>query len=319
MPGLTLDGVIQAAGGVLWRGAGGKGDEIEIALVHRPRYDDWSLPKGKQDPTEHVTVTARREVEEETGFRAPLGKPLLGQQYTFWREGQAVAKSVRFWAMRAPDLPESPFTPNAEVDELCWLPRTQAADLLTHERDQATLKSLFTAAPGTSTVLLIRHAKAGEKKAWKGPDIERPLDETGREQARAVRLAAACFEPSRIVSADPARCVQTVQPLAADLGVKLVLDRAFSVAGYSSRPKRSLRRFRDLMKSGANVAVCSQGEVIPGLLTEVAKSAGLRIASADTPKGGMWALSIDKGQLVAAEFFGDLSPPGPPADARAGT
>ena len=214
MPGLTLDGVIQAAGGVLWRGAGGKGDDIEIALVHRPRYDDWSLPKGKQDPTEHVTVTARREVEEETGFRAPLGKPLLGQQYTFWREGQALAKSVRFWAMRAPDLPESPFTPNAEVDELCWLPPTQAADLLTHERDKATLKSLFTAAPGTSTVLLIRHAKAGEKKAWKGPDIERPLDETGREQARAVRLAAACFEPSRIVSADPARCVQTVQPLA---------------------------------------------------------------------------------------------------------
>jgi 8-oxo-dGTP diphosphatase len=167
-------------------------------------------------------------------------------------------------------------------------------------------------------VLLIRHAKAGDKKSWKGPDIERPLEATGRAQAQAVRLAAACFEPSRVVSADPARCVQTVQPLADDLGLKVELDRVFSVAGYGARPKRSLRRFQDLMKSGANVAVCSQGEVIPELVTVVAKSAGLAIESADTPKGGMWALSVAKGKLVAAEFFSDLTPPGSAADARAG-
>ncbi|MGZ4619753.1 MAG: NUDIX domain-containing protein [Frankiaceae bacterium] len=310
--------MIQAAGGVLWRGAGRTGDDVEIALIHRPRYDDWSLPKGKQDPTEHVTVTARREVEEETGYRAPLGKPLLSQQYTFWREGQAMTKSVRYWAMRAPDAPEAPFTANAEVDELRWLPPSEADELLTHERDKATLKSLFTTVPRTSTTLLIRHGKAGEKKTWKRPDIERPLDSTGRAQAQAVRRAAACFEPGLIVSADPTRCAQTVQPLADDLGLKVVLDRSFSVAGYSVRPNRTLRRFRNLMTSGTNVAVCSQGEVIPGLMTSLAKSAGLQIDSADTPKGGMWALSIAKKKLVATEFFSDLTPPAAPADARGG-
>ena len=117
-----------AAGGLVWRGAGGA--SVEVALVHRPRYDDWSLPKGKLDPGESFEQAALREVEEETGLRCELGR-VVGE--TTYRDNKDRLKLVRFWAMRAGD---GKFCPGDEVDEMRWVPLADAAPLLTYDFDR---------------------------------------------------------------------------------------------------------------------------------------------------------------------------------------
>ena len=96
------------------------GAEPEVAVIHRPRYDDWSLPKGKVDPGESEPVTAVREVHEETGYSSHLGRRLTSVSYPVETQG---IKKVRYWAARAVD---GDFTPNDEVDELKWLPVSAA-------------------------------------------------------------------------------------------------------------------------------------------------------------------------------------------------
>jgi 8-oxo-dGTP diphosphatase len=118
---------VHAAGGLVWRR---RGDAIEIVLVHRPRYDDWSLPKGKLDPGESFEQAALREVEEETGLRCELGD-LLGE--TTYRDHKGREKLVRFWTMEAGD---GDFDPDDEVDELRWVPLADAAEALTYDFDR---------------------------------------------------------------------------------------------------------------------------------------------------------------------------------------
>jgi 8-oxo-dGTP diphosphatase len=129
--------VVRAAGGVVWRaGAGG----LEILVVHRPKYDDWTLPKGKAEPGEDDIATALREVTEETGLDCTLGPELARIHYT---DHNGHPKVVRYWAMTADDGP--PFAPNREVDEVAWLPLAEAATRLTYERDRPALDALVDA------------------------------------------------------------------------------------------------------------------------------------------------------------------------------
>jgi 8-oxo-dGTP pyrophosphatase MutT (NUDIX family) len=126
-------GPVRAAGGVVTRTQSG----VEIALVHRPRYDDWSFPKGKRDPGETDEQCAVREVEEETGLRCSLGRELLPTRYID-RKGRP--KVVRYWEMRV--VGERAFAPNDEVDELVWLPVDQAARRLTYGHDADVLANV---------------------------------------------------------------------------------------------------------------------------------------------------------------------------------
>ena len=125
---------VRAAGGVICRDRGSSG--VEIAVVHRPRYDDWSLPKGKLDPGEDWAAAALREVEEETGFRCELGRELAPTRYLD-RKGRE--KVVRWWQMRPLT---GGFEPNDEVDELRWLAPSAAIPLLDYERDRDLLRGL---------------------------------------------------------------------------------------------------------------------------------------------------------------------------------
>lgn len=126
--------VIEAAGGVVWRRSA-KGN-LKVLLVHRPRYDDWTLPKGKLDPGESAKAAALREVEEETGLRCRLGPELPSVRYT---DRQDRGKRVRYWAME-PEAGE--FAPNDEVDEVRWLKLAPAAELLTYAHDRPVLAAL---------------------------------------------------------------------------------------------------------------------------------------------------------------------------------
>jgi 8-oxo-dGTP diphosphatase len=125
---------VEAAGGVIVRdGEAG----TEVCLVHRPRYGDWSFPKGKLDPGESFEEAALREVEEETGLRCTLEAELPSREY---RDHKDRDKIVRYWQMEVDEDPG--FTPNDEVDELRWLPMDEAADLLTYDRDAELLRGL---------------------------------------------------------------------------------------------------------------------------------------------------------------------------------
>jgi 8-oxo-dGTP diphosphatase len=124
---------VRAAGGLVVREAGGRD---EVAVVHRPRYDDWSLPKGKLREGEGWSEGALREVEEETGLRCELGPELAPARY---RDRKGRDKQVRWWRMR-PVAGE--FTPNAEVDELRWLDPEAALELLDYEHDRELVRAI---------------------------------------------------------------------------------------------------------------------------------------------------------------------------------
>ena len=126
--------LVEAAGGVVWRRT--PAGEVEVLLVHRPRYDDWTVPKGKLGAGEDHVAAALREVEEETGLRCRLGEELPSTSYVD-RKGRP--KRVRYWSMTPAG---GDFTPTDEVDEVRWLPVDAAASLLTYPRDRDVLDAL---------------------------------------------------------------------------------------------------------------------------------------------------------------------------------
>jgi 8-oxo-dGTP diphosphatase len=126
--------VVRAAGGVVTRPGR---DGVEVLVVHRPRYDDWSLPKGKAEPGESDEETACREVEEETGYACVLGDELATNRYVD-RRGRD--KQVRYWKMTVER--EGEWAPNDEVDERRWLPSDEAADVLSYDADRRLVATL---------------------------------------------------------------------------------------------------------------------------------------------------------------------------------
>ncbi len=131
------DAEVTAAGGVLWRRSAA--GEVEVLVVHRPRYDDWSFAKGKCDPGETFAQTAEREVLEETGYEVAFGPELDEVRY---RDHKDRSKLVRYWAMT---VVAGEFTPNDEVDEVRWLPAEEARWMITYPHDAALVPMLLRA------------------------------------------------------------------------------------------------------------------------------------------------------------------------------
>ena len=186
---------VVAAGAVVTRkGAEGR----EVLLVHRPKYDDWSFPKGKQDPGEHVTATAVREVLEETGVEVRLGRPLRPQLYAV---SGGRAKKVHYWAGHVVgDDDVSAYEPNDEVDRLGWFGLDRARSMLTYLDDLDLLEQHQEAPKRTSPLLVVRHAKATKRGAWDGPDPQRPLNDEGHAQATALVPLLHAYGVSRLLS-----------------------------------------------------------------------------------------------------------------------
>ena len=290
MPGLI------AAGAVICRRS--PSGDIEVALVHRPRYDDWSLPKGKPHSGEALPVTAVREVVEETGHTVTLGARLGHTRYPV----PAGDKVVHYWVARSTG---GSFHLNDEVDELCWLPPVKASDLLSYQHDRTLLAGLGGPSSVTHTVLLVRHAEAGERQRWQGDQDRRPLTTAGQRQAKNLRALLPLFGAQRVYSAPPLRCHQTVEELAADLGVAIVDEPLLSEQGYRADPAAGWRRLIEIATEAESPAVvCSQGGVIPDLVSKLTDSA------ASSSKGSFWGLFFGSGSsappvLLTADYYDD--------------
>jgi 8-oxo-dGTP pyrophosphatase MutT (NUDIX family) len=288
--------VVLAAGAVLWR-SGGEAAQTEIAIIHRPRYDDWSLPKGKVDPGETEPVTAVREVHEETGHTAILGRRLTAVSYPI---DQGI-KKVRYWAARCVD---GEFSPNAEVDMLKWLPVSEALKQLEYPGDRKVLRCFKKLPIDTKSVLIVRHATAGSKSRYKGDDRKRPLDKHGRAQAESLVGQLLAFGASQLYAADRVRCHQTLEPLAEELGTTIHSESLLTEEEYPENRKAARRRILEIAAGDGTPVICTQGKVIPDLIEWWCERDGVRPDKSRNRKGSTWVMSMEQDRLVAAEHIG---------------
>jgi 8-oxo-(d)GTP phosphatase len=253
--------LVRAGGGVVRR-AGPEG--VEVLLVHRPRYDDWTFPKGKAEPDETDEAAALREVEEETGFRCVLGQELPSTRY---RDAQGRPKVVRYWTM---SIESGDFEPHREVDEISWLRPSDAFDALSYARDHELLNAV------PPPLLVIRHAAAGHRRNWDEDDALRPLDARGIQQAAALVPQLAPFQIDRVLTSPFVRCVQSVEPLAAARGLEVEAVDALA-EGVDGKQVRAL--LDDV--HGTAAALCGHGPEIHPLFGKTKKGATIVVEAAN--------------------------------------
>jgi 8-oxo-(d)GTP phosphatase len=297
-------GVIRAAGAVVWRhGPAG----TETLLVHRPRYDDWSFPKGKAMPGEHVLLTAVREVAEEAGVRVALGRRLPTTYYI--TDGRP--KRVDYWAGRqvSPDA----FTPNEEVDTLAWLPLADAAGRLSYDRDHTVLDGFIAGPASTTPVILLRHADAIGRRTWRkaghDDDLGRPLSARGHVEAHALGQILGSFEPGRVISSGARRCLATVRPYAALTGAKVETEPTLTVGGSTADPglawvatEAAGQRIAEIVAGAQPVVICAHRQNLPWLLACACAALGAPVPGGPPlRKGAFWVLQASEGRLASAE------------------
>ena len=284
--------VITAAGGIVWRKAGPAG-AIEVLLVHRPRYDDWTFPKGKTDPGEPLPVTAVREIAEETGLDVRLVHPLPEVAYRV-RGG---VKQVAYWICR-PVGEEAPFRPNREVDEVRWVAPRDARKLLSYPHDRTLLESFEDLVARkrhkSRTLIVLRHAKAVPKSDFDGADADRPLAAEGHDRAKELVPLLAAFGVRRVVSSPTARTIATVDPYIATTDELLELDDRL---GQGVPGKHVARAVEAALGTKRPTVACTHRPT----LSEVYAALGID-GPVLTPGGGL-VVHHRKGEILASELI----------------
>jgi 8-oxo-(d)GTP phosphatase len=273
---------IRAAGGAVLRA--GPERQREVLLVHRPEHRDWTLPKGKVEAGEADEDCALREVAEETGLDCLLGPELGGSRY---RDRRGRDKGVRYWAMTVRD---GTFKPNSEVDQVRWVAVADARRQLSYPGDRAIVEAIEPAL--RSLVLLVRHAKAGDRDEWVGDDRQRPLDRRGRRQAEALVTPLAGYAIARILSSPYVRCVETVEPLAARLGLPIEPEDALAEGESAHAVLALLRRL-----GPGPLVLCTHGDVVEALVGD----------SMPKKKGSTWLLAGREGGVRPLRYWAPLA------------
>jgi hydrolase, NUDIX family len=263
---------VLAAGALVWRL---KNDKLQVLVVHRPRYDDWSFPKGKAEPGESMVLTAIREVAEETGRQIVLGR-YLGKARRRLVSGRK--KRTLYWAaqvlpeagpgegLRAAVKPAS----KREIDKVRWWKAEKAARKLTHADDKRLLARLVdwyeSGQLQVHSLVLVRHAKAVSRATWGygiNSEITRPLVMgRGQAQTRDVAALLSAYGVGELVSSPWRRCVDTLAPYAHGCGLDLRSDEAFTEVSALTAPELMQASFRDLLERGSALAGQPEPEAV---------------------------------------------------------
>lgn len=282
---------VQAAGAVVTRKGG------DVLLVHRPRYDDWSFPKGKLNRGEHVAVAAVREVGEETGLRIRLGPRLPSQHYPV---GRTRMKVVHYWAARVVgDDDVSGYLVNDEIDDVRWVSRKKARTMLHYDFDRETLAHADELPRNTHALVVLRHTKARARKSWKKDDRERPLLALGVTQAQRLVPLLSAYDVSLVASSSSTRCVQTVTPYSERSGWPVVTHDGLSEEDATAASVWEV--VDDLLHHRECAVLCTHRPVLP----TVYDSLRLGEKGIEDPKlepGRMLVIHHRRGAVVAVEL-----------------
>jgi phosphohistidine phosphatase SixA/8-oxo-dGTP pyrophosphatase MutT (NUDIX family) len=270
----------------------------EYLIVHRPRYDDWSFPKGKLDKGETFLEGGLREVKEETGFTGTNPRPIGSVGY-LTKAGNP--KVVRWWLA---DVKKGSFKPNKEVDKVKWVTLKKGLKKLAYRNDREVLDRAndMYLARSAGMVYLLRHGSAGKGRDNDANDWQRPLDKKGREQRKVIRDLLMAHPITRIGSSNYTRCVETVDPFAKRLGVPVELEPAL-VDG--SHPHRLVGLIADLQEE--SVVLCSHGDVIEDMVGHLFAEQVPMDGPMEWKKGSIWELRTIKGRVVSGRY---VPPPG---------
>jgi 8-oxo-dGTP diphosphatase len=263
----------------------------KVLLVHRPRYDDWSFPKGKLDPGEHLAACAVREVAEETGLHVRLGPPLAPQRYA---NGNGRMKTVSYWTGRVVgDDDVSGYAVNDEIDEVAWVPVDEAEGRLTYPHDRDTLAEALRRRRKTHALVVLRHGSARSRSAWRGDDRRRPLVVAGQHQAQRLVPLLSAYDVTRVLSSSSTRCVQTVQPYADTTGWKLELEDGLSEEDATAASV--LAAVDGLVHADEGALLCTHRPVLPSVFD------ALGVDDPGLEPGGLLVAHLRKGKVVATE------------------
>jgi len=254
---------ISAAGAVVWRKH--KDNFTEVAIIHRPKYDDWSFPKGKLEIGESLISCAHREVLEETNLQTEFG-PHLGQVEYFTPDG---LKKVTYWSAKV--IAEKPFRANTEVDQLKWIPITKVIEVLTNETDKEIFDKFVKVKFNSKPFILLRHAKAITREEWQGEDDDQPLSSSGQNQAMRLLSTYQVFNIDQIHSSDAVRCYDTVKSMAKGLDIKLEVSSKLSESTYKKDKEKAFDYVRELIKEDKSILICSHNPILPKMLNKLTK------------------------------------------------
>jgi 8-oxo-dGTP diphosphatase len=258
----------------VWRVRRGK---LQVLMVHRPRYDDWSWPKGKLDPGEAHQTAGAREVAEETGKPVVLGIPLAPVRYRLPDGGW---KTVAYWAARrtrtiddfaalAARLPVPPVNVE-EIDKSRWVDAAAAPKILTRRTDRKPLAALVAEYEqgrlATHTVVIARHGKAMARSTWLADEASRPLTPIGHAHAAAIVPVLAAYGVTRVVSSRWERCAATLAPSALAARLKPWYSEHLTESDHERSPARVAATVRELLEGPASAVLCTHRPVLPTVL-----------------------------------------------------
>lgn len=282
--------VIMAAGAVLWRR--NADSDVEVAVIHRPAYDDWTLPKGKVEGSESLIACAYREVLEETGYQSRFG-PYLGD--TFY-EVNGVPKVVRYWAAQAINGESDAFD-RTEVDQLRWVSPKKALEQLTIKDDRKILKKFLKLGRDTKPFILLRHAKAVDREEWIGDDGDRPLTDKGEQQVASLIKTLHVFGITEIHTSDAIRCFATASPIAEALGIRPVINSDLSEYTFSRDKNSAARYIKNLFERDEAILVCGHNPFLSKIVKKMARRLDMYKEDFSLGKGDAFIIHRSRGKI----------------------
>jgi 8-oxo-dGTP diphosphatase len=276
---------VQAAGALVWRVRTGR---LQVALVHRPRYKDWSWPKGKLEAGEATVTAAVREVAEETGLEVVLGTPLPGLTYLVADR----PKQVHYWAAQVAGRRDRvaltarapvPRADRAEIDDVRWFDVAAAATQLTRPDDRAPLDVLVarheTGTLVTRALVVARHARARKRASWTGTEADRPLTRTGRRQAEQLVPVLSAFGVVRATTSPWSRCRSTIEPYARASGaLPLRSCEALTEDAHAASPAQAAAEVLSLLHGPGDGVLCTHRPVLPTVMDVLTEHSSRAVA-----------------------------------------